>query len=119
MPFLIMYRKSGYAMKQHLNCKNWIRLKKEMGILHLQLLSKLIWAMNMSRAYLVQIAVTRLHRPTKKSIAVVVYIICCLSVNGQRDTVMTQTAEFEGVLKLFLRDANKLSSEPVIREQIS
>ncbi|MFN9799025.1 MAG: hypothetical protein ACK54P_03305, partial [Bacteroidota bacterium] len=38
---------------------------------------------------------------------------------AQRDTVLTQSAEFEGVLRLFLRDASKLSSDAVIREQAS
>ncbi|MFN8699584.1 MAG: hypothetical protein ACK500_12315 [Flavobacteriales bacterium] len=38
---------------------------------------------------------------------------------AQRDTVLTQSAEFEGERKLFLRDANKLPNDAVIREQVS
>jgi len=41
------------------------------------------------------------------------------SLFAQLDKELTESAEFEGERKLFLRDANKLTNDAVIREQIS
>ena len=41
-----------------------------------------------------------------------------LNVMAQRDSIINMESEFEGERKLFLRDANKLTTNPVIKEQM-
>jgi len=63
---------------------------------------------------------TRNNRLTMHKHILTTLIVCFASAAfAQRDTVLTQSAEFEGERKLFLRDANKLSNDAVIREQVS
>jgi hypothetical protein len=57
----------------------------------------------------------------KKLLAIFFCIGAALSSSAQRDidTSLTQSAEFTGNLRLFLRDANKLSTQPLVKEQVS
>lgn len=49
-----------------------------------------------------------------------IFLLSCLCIAGtaQRDSTINMESQFEGERKLFLRDANKLSTVPLIKEQV-
>ncbi|MCC6599197.1 MAG: hypothetical protein IT223_00820 [Crocinitomicaceae bacterium] len=50
---------------------------------------------------------------------VLVAVMMTLGATAQIDSTLTQSAEFEGERRIFLRDANKLSTNPLVKEQVS
>lgn len=46
------------------------------------------------------------------------FSIISLTTFAQRDSTINMESQFEGELRLFLRDANKLSTTPLIKEQV-
>jgi hypothetical protein len=54
-----------------------------------------------------------------KNIVSMLLLLCTTTLFAQVDTSMVQSAEFDGELKIRLRDAGKISSNPTIIEQKS
>ncbi len=54
----------------------------------------------------------------KNLILALIGIVSSFSLIAQRDSTINMESQFEGELRLFLRDANKLSTTPLIKEQV-